>query len=293
MSGITTTAAWIGCESRCLGIMSLWTRGMENKRDRRESEGWSGMGPHDKFLELCAISTSGDLTEEEQKDLQAHLLKCPGCRQALKEFEAAAVIGMPLLHSHLSGRDSLEPNSIPTEASKATPAPATEPMGTAHGRREPIEQSTGLGFPHRNGRRPMSVNWNYVWMPFAAAVVLTVALGIYSFQVGKQKGQALVRVTPSAADTRVDALEQRISDAGHEREVVKAQLADRDRTIAGLRRQIVDQTAALNEMKSAQSDLEHSLQSAEAAKQQLAQEQSSDSQKLDVAQASLQKTQTE
>jgi len=266
---------------------------MEDKRDRREGEGWSGMGPHDKFLELCAISTSADLTEEEQKDLQAHLVECPDCRQALKEFEAAADIGMPLLHSQLSGRDSLEPDSIPIEAAKATPAPAIEQMGTAHGRREPIEQSSGLGFSHRNGHRPMPVNWNYVWMPFAAAVVLTVALGIYSFQVGKQKGQVLVRVAPSAADTRVDALEQRISDAGHDREVLQAQLADRDRTIAELRHEIVDQSTVLSEMKSAQIELEHSLQSSEDAKQQLAQERSNDSQKLDIAQESLQKTQVE
>ena len=90
------------------------------------------MGPHDKFLELCAISTSGDLTDEEQKDLQAHLVECPDCRQALKEFEAAADIGMPLLHSQLSGRDSLEPDSIPIEAAKATPAPATEHRWKRH-----------------------------------------------------------------------------------------------------------------------------------------------------------------
>src|SRR5208283_3475625 len=176
MCGTTTTAAWISCAGRCLGILSLRTSGMGNKRDRRESEGWSGMGPHDKFLELCAISTSGDLSEEEQKDLQVHVLECPDCRQALKEFEAAADIGMPLLHSELSGRDSLEPDSVLIEAAKATPAPAAEQMEMAHGRREPLEQGSGLGFSHRNGHRQMPVNWNYVWMPFAAAVVLTAAL---------------------------------------------------------------------------------------------------------------------
>ena len=42
------------------------------------------MGAHEEFLELCAVSTSGDLTEEEQKKLKAHLAGCPECRQALK-----------------------------------------------------------------------------------------------------------------------------------------------------------------------------------------------------------------
>ena len=60
------------------------------------------MGPHEEFLELCAVSTSGDLTEEEQNKLKAHLAGCAECRQALKEFEAAVDIGVPLLASKLA-----------------------------------------------------------------------------------------------------------------------------------------------------------------------------------------------
>jgi predicted nucleic acid-binding Zn-ribbon protein len=266
---------------------------MGNRKDNREGEGWSEMGPHDKFLELCAISTSGDLTEKEQKDLLVHVAECSDCRQALKEFEAAADIGVPLLHSQLSSPDSLEPSPIPTEVARATPTRVTGHIQTAHKERESIEQSSGLRFPHRNGHRQMQINWNYVWMPFAAAVVLTVALGIYSFQVGKHKGQEVVRATPSTVDTRVDALEQGISDAGHEREILKAQLAGRDRVIAELRRQVENQSAALNETKSAQTSLEQSLQGDEAEKQQVVQERSSLSQQLDATQSSLRKTQTE
>ena len=35
--------------------------------------------PHDEFLELCAVSASGQqLTQEEQKKLKEHLTVCPG-----------------------------------------------------------------------------------------------------------------------------------------------------------------------------------------------------------------------
>jgi len=265
---------------------------MRNKAANPEGDGWSEMEPHDRFLELCAISTSGDLTEEEQKILQGHLAECPDCRQALKEFEAAAGVGMPLLHAHLSDPESLEPASNSAEVGKATPAHATGQRETPHEEREPIEQMIGLRFPHRNSDRHMQVNWNYVWMPFAAAVVLTAALGIYSFQVGERRGQE-VRVTPSTSSAKVDVLQQTISDAGHDREILKAQLAGRDRMIAELRRQIADQTATLDEMKSAQIHLEHSLQSDEAAKQLVTQERGALSQRLEIAQASLQKTQAD
>lgn len=253
------------------------------------------MGPHDEFLELSALSTSGELTEEEQKDLQAHLAGCSDCRQALKEFEAAASIGVPLLHSQLSGHDSLEPGMAPTELSRASSLRAADHVESKE--REEVQRTSELRFSDGNGHRQMQVNWNYVWMPFAAAVLLTVTLGIYSYQFGKHKGQEVAQTRPSTSgarpDTRVEALEQQISDFGHEREVLRVELAQRDQMIAELRRQTGEQSAALSEMKSAQASLEQSLQKDQAEKQQVAQERSNVLQKLDAAQASLQRTQSE
>jgi hypothetical protein len=44
--------------------------------------------PHNEFLELCGVSTSGQLTEEEQKKLQAHLAVCESCPETLKQYES-------------------------------------------------------------------------------------------------------------------------------------------------------------------------------------------------------------
>jgi len=134
-----------------------------------EGGGWSEMGPHDKFLELCAVSTSGDLTEEEQRNLQAHLAECPDCRQALKEFEAAADVGIPVLHSELSTAESVEPSAILLEGGKTMRTGAVAHIETTQTDREPVGQGSELRFPHRNGHRQIQVNWHYVWMPFAAA----------------------------------------------------------------------------------------------------------------------------
>jgi hypothetical protein len=265
---------------------------MRNRHNPEDAE-WSEMGPHGKFLELCAISTSGDLTEEEQKILQGHLAECPDCLQALKEFEAATAIGVPLLHSHLSTADSLVSASIPVEVAKATTARTTRQMETPRQERELIEQTSEFRFPHRNGHRHMQVNWNYVWMPFAAAIVLTATLGIYSYQFGKNKGQQVAQITPKTADTKLGALEQRLSDVGHERQALKVQLAQRDGMITELHQQLAEQSAVLVGVKSAQANLEQSLQSDQTEKQQLAQERSNFTQKLDAAQASQQRTQAE
>ncbi len=265
---------------------------MEGRRDRREAGKWSGMRPHEEFLELCAVSTSGDLSQEEQKKLQDHVATCADCRQVLKEFEAIADVGVPLLSSELATSMSIEPRPD-HEAVEATLTHAAAKIQTACSDPDPAEPRKKPIFAHRNGCRRTQLNWNYVWMPFAAAVLLTVALGIYSYEVGKYRGPNIVRVTPTAAETKVDAIEQQISDVGHEREILKAQLAERDKTIAELRRQVEEQSAALNEIKSAEANLAQSLQSNQAEKQQAGQERSNLLQKLDVAQASIQKTQTD
>jgi len=46
------------------------------------------MDPRDEFLELCALSTSGESTAAEQERLAEHLKDCGGCRKAIQLFEA-------------------------------------------------------------------------------------------------------------------------------------------------------------------------------------------------------------
>ncbi len=251
------------------------------------------MRPHEEFLELCAVSTSGELTEEEQQRLRHHLAVCAECRQALKEFEAVADLGVPLLSSELAAPKSPEGTSAPSEVPEASPAPASAQVERSRSDSDPIEESKGLIFAHRDGHRRTQVNWNYVWMPFAAAVLLTVALGIYSYQVGRRSGLEVAQVKSTSVDTKLDALEQQMSDLGHQREVLKAQLGERDRMIQALRRQVENESAALAEMKSLQANLERSLQNDQTEKQQVAQDRSNLTQKLDAAQASLQKFEAE
>ena len=255
------------------------------------------MEPHERFLELCALSTSDELSEEEQKDLRTHLAECAECRRALSEFETTAGIGVPLLHSALSAPGSFDPRSNSGEGTETASPLAADGCRTVEEEQIPLGNAVGLSLTTRNGHRRVQVNWNYVWMPFAAAIGLTVALGIYSYQVGKRRTMEADRAQSSASDTRMDALERQMSDLGHERDFMKAQLTDRDQLIGELKRQMVAESATLSEAKTAQAalelNLEQTLQGQAADKTKVAQEQSNLSQQLMAAQASLAKTQTE
>jgi hypothetical protein len=253
------------------------------------------MEPHEKFLELCALSTSGDLTEAEDQELQAHLACCAECRQALTEFEAAVHIGVPLLSSKLA-----VPPTEHTATDRPTHAEFAPLSAVAPDREEregncPTDSGRRVfAFAHRNGRGPTRVNWNYVWLPFAASVLLSVALATYTYRVGKSR-HVETRATDAPINTvpTTDAIEQQISDADHEKQLLKAQLVERDRLIGELRHKIDQQSSALDEMKTAEVKLEQSIETDGAEKQRWAEDRTTLAQKLDTAQVSLQTMQAE
>jgi hypothetical protein len=249
---------------------------------------WSDTRPHEEFLELCAISTTGELSKEERRRLEDHLGLCVECRQALKEFETVADVAVPFLSAVASD----EPRTRAEKSAQITPGHTPLSEDAFQGS-PPLQRGKQLLFARRNGYGGSHLNWNYVWMPFAAAVLLTVALGVYSYEVGKHRGLDAVRVPPSVVETRVRALEQQISDAGHEREILRAQRAERDKAIAELLHQVENELAALNDLKSTEANLRISLQMDEAEKQQLAQDRDNLSQRLEAARVSIQSTQAQ
>ena len=244
---------------------------------------------------MCALSTTGDLTDEEQHTLQAHVARCSECRQALKEFEAAVNVGVPLLVSKLAATptgefefgDPARASSARSDVTALDGVRTDETADTAAGTRV-------FAFAHRNSHRSTPVNWTYVWLPFAACVVLSVALATYTYRVGKSHPPEIISTnSPPRANTVTEHLEQQISDADHERQSLKAQLGARDKSIADLRRQIEEQSSSLVQMKTAEANLEQSVATDEAEKLRVAQERASFAQKLDSAQASVQKMQAE
>ena len=270
---------------------------MPNNQESLGNAGRSEGEYHDRFVELCALFTSGELSEAEQKDLRAHLTACADCRQALEEFEAVAAVGIPLIHPMLGSRDTAKAQPVLLKGKGDASTSFSGELRTPEEECRPVETLSGplLGLQGNRGR--LHVNWDYVWIPFAAAVALTAALSIYTYQVGKRHALEAARVTSNAFDTKLESYEQQISDLGHEREVMKAQLTDRDRLVEDLKRQMAAQSAELSEARSVQANLQLSLQetlqSEAAGKQKLAQQQSAMAQQLSADQASLAKTQTE
>jgi hypothetical protein len=259
-----------------------------------DEEVWSAMGPHEEFLELCAVSTSGDLTEEEKTKLQKHLAGCPQCREALREFQAAAEVSSPLFAAEASGELPPKTETWSVEAAQAALqerlARENKPTGSESSHPEAVRVRE---LPDRNGKPLLSEHWNTVWLPFAAAILLAATLGIYAYRAGIRRGSESAPASQAVIEKPIAELQQQMSEAGHDREVVLAQMAERDKMIANLHRQVEEQSAEITNLKNAQAAQQSASKTSDEEKHQLAANEAAATQKLDAAQTSLQRSQKE
>jgi hypothetical protein len=120
----------------------------------------------------------------------------------------------------------------------------------------------------------------------AAGVLLFCALSFFAYRVGMRRGTDIAkRPQPTQETAPAQAsIEERLSDAGHDHAVVNGEIAQRDKMIADLRRQLAREAAQINEMKAAQTQLESNLRAGDVRKQDLSEQRVELAQKLQSAQ---------
>ena len=254
----------------------------------------SRIEPHDEFLELCAVSTSGQLSEEDQRRLQEHLVVCSSCREALQQYEAIIRHAIPAMAAEETP-ENLEAG--PRWSEKQAESALFERIAREEGK--PGIERNGPIQTHRetSARRVLSpasaAAWRSVWALYAAGILLFIALGFCAYQVGIRRGTNAANVTAPHPDTQSQiSLEEKLSDASHEREVARAQVEQRDSVIADLRRQLEQQSAKMDQMKAAQEQSDAALRNADAGRQELIQQRTEAEQKFNAAQLSAQALQT-
>jgi hypothetical protein len=246
--------------------------------------------PHDEFLELCAISTSGQLSEEDQRRLQEHLAVCSSCRDALQQYEAIIRHAIPAMGAeeipeHLEGGGAWSEKRAESALFERI---ARDEGGGGIERTGPIP-------PHRetSSRRVLAPEsaaaWRSVWSLYAAGILLFIALGFCAYEVGIRRGTEVANVPSPHPDTQTRiSLEEKLSDASHESEVAHSQVGQRDKVIADLHRQLEQQSAKMDQMKAVQEQSDAALRSAEAGRQELIQKRTDAEQKFAAAQLSAQ-----
>jgi len=249
----------------------------------------SQSGPHDEFLELCAASTSGDLTGDEQRRLREHLAICASCREALRQYESIVSDVIPAI---AASEEPAAPRQNADDWSQGQQELAENALldRLAREGKHPLEETGRRNgssvFPHRILPFATESTWRHVWMLYAAGILLFCALSFFAYRVGMRRGTDIAKrpqPTQQEAAPAQASLEEQLSDAGHDRAVVNKEITQRDKMIADLRRQLARQSAEINEMKAAQNQLESNLRTGDASRQDLSQQKTELAQKLESA----------
>jgi len=223
--------------------------------------------PHQEFQELCALSTTGELTAEEWARLTEHLSHCDSCREAKRQYEALIATTIPALGAESSADEGGEdaPGSWSLEEAEATL------METL--RCEPAPPVT------RPVSGPVSPRWKYA-LRFAAAAVILAACSFAGYRVGVLRGhgsaaavqspgptasKVLARLNPSAG-TNVPAHEKRTASADDQAPALRKQarldhgeIASLNDQLNRVERELADRSADLDRSVEERADLNRRL----------------------------------
>ncbi len=209
------------------------------------------MSPHEEFLELCAASTAGELTQEERRKLDDHLLGCAACREVLKQLQETVKTAVPAIAAGLPQDDPQPDKSWSQDKAEAALFERLSKEDSQAGSRQTQKfQKDVINDTESSNRRahfPSRFGSGQLWMTYAAAVLLFLALAISAYRVGVRKGVEVATNVPATRGQGKDSLEAQLSDLSHDRDTLRAQLAARDKAIDDLKQQVERLKAAEND----------------------------------------------
>jgi hypothetical protein len=135
--------------------------------------------PHQEYRELCALSTTGELTAEEWNQLTEHLAGCNACRRVKEQYERVAGLMIPALAAE-AHNDSME-DSAEVMASSAWSIDEAEARLMESLRDEPAP----LGIHLTVG--PKVSQWQQV-RRYAIAALVLLACSVSGYQFGVLRG---------------------------------------------------------------------------------------------------------
>ena len=225
---------------------------------------------HEHYFELCALATTGTLTDQEWCELKAHLAKCPQCGKLVQEYREMARNGMAMLMPEQGNDDQAGAGN------SWSPELASKELFARIARDEAAPQyhlrsSVKMGSKRRRVREWIFRPTFQPLLGYAAAILLLVTMTLSAYHFGARAGQELAGVQVHSANQDQDSVRSQLRQLKQERvaldEQAKARLTEYQRVSEQLKQQNADvekwksmqgktsdqlqqQTAAISELRS-------------------------------------------
>ena len=245
--------------------------------------------PHDEFLKLSALISTGSLTDSEKVRLREHLAGCPSCRKVARQYQELVQNVIPAL-APTDFPDGLDagPDWSEQQAQAAFFARLQYEEEPVKAHDDTLQFDSGFQL-HPGLHEYDDRMWREIWVQYAAGILLMIGLGVAVYEIGIHRGAQLSRtVTPTTATQTPEApLPEQLSDTGHEREIAASELAQREKVIAELKRELSRETSEVGRLKENEIQLEAALRESKSDRDHLAEEKVSLSQRVHDAEATL------
>ena len=250
------------------------------------------MDPHEEFLELCALSTSGELTAAEQETLAKHLKNCSECRRAMRQFEAVVDRAVPALSPNLHDDSDAPPNPSAEAVAEARLFERLSREKYVPNGSTSVPSNRALFVPTSGLRKSIERLESY--LPYAAGIILILTLGLVLLRKDDKHIADIAHSPESQSGLAAGSDQAKVPvDHGASDEANQQQLAERDKIISELRTQIQRQSTELASLRAREQDLQNHVQVTEAEKNRSVSERDALAQKADATETSLLKLQND
>jgi hypothetical protein len=216
---------------------------VEGKQNREHNE-----RRHEEYLELCALSASGNVDAAQHVKLQEHLELCAECREAQEDFDSVVDHVVPMLASDFAGEPILDASFSEERAEASFRKRLTDERKRERNEAEGDSWLSALAVRCSRDFR-QQLNKYDLWLPAAASVLLCFTLGILSYRTGRHHGIEWARL-----EVRRNQTTQAVSADSR---VVASQSTDRpdnalvalDAALADLRRELAQKSRQFEKLK--------------------------------------------
>ncbi len=214
---------------------------------------------HQHYIKLCALASSGTLSDAEWIRLKMHVAECKECGKRLQKYRDIARIGMALLMPETDEQPSVSGSEWTVESARQ------ELFRRIHSGEEVIARKSVVMPPRQSLIAflrvflfPGPVN---KLLPYAAAIAFVASVCVLSYSTGAKRGQVVAATESKTVTADRTLLRGQIDQLKSERATLDQTASEQKLALQRLRLELQQRSVEVERWKAVQSETERARRS--------------------------------